>query len=263
MRRTAHNGVMTKHLADIAGEAVLLAGGARAILLQIANPSVGSGVAEHSSFAEDPLRRLRNTLTYIYVVACGTPSEVDRVALAVQQAHLPVRAARYDASDPRLQLWVAATLYDTATQLYQQIFGVLAPDDADAVYQDYAALATVLGMPRELWPADRTAFRAYWNDAVTQLAVDEQSLTVARELLHPRRVPPWLRVSMPLARLVTAGLLTSEQRTLYGLPWSSHRQRRFDRAMRITAAVYPRLPACIRHWPRNHYLRRFRARPPR
>lgn len=258
-RPVLHNGVMTKHLADIAGEAVLLAGGARAILLQIANPAVGAGVAGHSSFAENPLLRLRNTLTYIYVVSYGTPQEIGRAARAVQEAHSLVRAAHYDASDPKLQLWVAATLYDTATLLYQQVFGMLAPDDADAIYQDYAALATVLGMPRELWPVDRRAFRAYWNDAVSQLAVDEKTLTVARELLHPQRVPPWLRACMPLARLVTAGLLTSEQRALFGVPWSIRRQRRFDSAMRVTAAVYPRLPGHIRHWPKNHYLRRFRA----
>jgi uncharacterized protein (DUF2236 family) len=256
-----HNGVMTKRLADIAAEGVLLAGGARAILLQIANPPVGLGVAEHSSFTQDPLLRLRHTLTFIYVVASGTPQEIDRVARAVQDAHSPVRAAHYDASDPTLQLWVAATLYDTATLLYQQVFGVLAPDDADAVYQDYAALATVLGMPQELWPADRTAFRTYWNDSTNRLAVDQRTLDVARELLHPHRVPPWLRAGMPLARLVTAGLLTSEQRALYGLPWGVRQQRRFDRALRVAAAVYPRLPARIRHWPRDHYLRQFRALP--
>ncbi|MEO6505494.1 MAG: oxygenase MpaB family protein [Terrimesophilobacter sp.] len=254
---------MTKHLADIAGEGVLLAGGARAILLQIANPAVGSGVAEHSSFAQDPLLRLRHTLTYIYVVASGRPQEIDRVARAVQDAHSAVRATRYDASDPALQLWVAATLYDTATLLYQTIYGPLAPDDADTVYQDYAALATVLGMPRELWPADRSAFRAYWEDATSHLAVDERALEVARELLHPLRVPPWLRASMPLARLVTAGLLTGEQRALFGLPWDIRQQRRFDRALRVTAAVYPHLPGRIRHWPRDHYLRQFRGRPPR
>ena len=68
-------------------------------------------------------------------------------------------------------------------------------------------------------------------------------------------------MSMPLARLVTAGLLTGEQRALYGLPWDIRRQRRFDRALRITAAVYPRLPGRIRHWPRDHYLGQFRALP--
>jgi uncharacterized protein (DUF2236 family) len=253
---------MTKHLADIAGEAVLLAGGARAILLQIANPAVGHGVAEHSSFAADPLARLRNTLTYIYVVAFGTPEEIERVVRAVQSAHSPVRAADYDAADPRLQLWVAATLYDTATRLYELIFGPLPDADADGVYREYAVLGTALGMPRELWPADRAAFRAYWEDAVGDLAVDDRTLAVARDLLHPTHVPLWLRMSMPLARLATAGLLSPELRALYGVPWSIRRQRRFERAIRVAATVYPHLPERIRRWPKDHYLRRFRARLP-
>ena len=155
---------MTKHLADITGEGCCSPAAPGRSSFRSPTRRSGRGVAEHSSFAQDPLLRLRNTLTYIHVVASGTPEEIDRVARAVQGAHTPVRAARYDASDPALQLWVAATLYDTATLLYQQVFGALAPEDAEAVYQDYAALATVLGMPRELWPADRAAFRAYWND---------------------------------------------------------------------------------------------------
>ena len=58
-------GAVPTTLRDVSNEAVLLAGGARAILLQIAMPAVGHGVARHSDFGADPLRRLRNTLTYL------------------------------------------------------------------------------------------------------------------------------------------------------------------------------------------------------
>ena len=59
---------MARGLADIGAEGVLLAGAGRAILLQIANPRVGHGVAEHSDFAERPMDRLRATMTYVYAV---------------------------------------------------------------------------------------------------------------------------------------------------------------------------------------------------
>jgi uncharacterized protein (DUF2236 family) len=55
----------------VAREGALLAGGARAILLQVAHPAVGRGVAEHSDFATRPLDRLRTTLTYVYCVTFG------------------------------------------------------------------------------------------------------------------------------------------------------------------------------------------------
>lgn len=245
-------------LADVAQEGVLLAGGARAILLQLANPAVGRGVARHSDFASNPLQRLRNTLSYVYVVVYGTPDEVARITRLVDATHAPIRGVGYDAVDPRLQLWVAATLYDTAAGLYERIFGPLSPEDAEAVYQDYAILGTALQMPQDLWPRDLPAFREYWASAVAALRTDPETRAVARELLHPKRGPLWLRASMPLVRLMTAGLLTPAERTMFELPWSEGRERRFDRAIRTIAALYPRLPRRLRQWPRNHYLARFR-----
>ena len=242
-------------LSDIGGEAVLLAGGGRAILLQLANPAVGHAVADHSNFAADPLRRLRNTLTYVYALVFGTPAQVSTVIAMVQKAHQPVKSAAYDAADARLQLWVAATLYDTATVLYERVFGRLDDDGADSVYRDYATVGTALGMPLELWPPSREAFRIYWNAQLLALSVDDRVRAVSVQLLHPKTGPFWMRASMPLARLATAGLLSPELRTAYALPWTDSHQRHFDRLIRLTALVYPRLPLWMRHAPKNHYLR--------
>ena len=44
-------------------EAVLLLAGPRALLMQLAHPLVAAGVAAHSDFQSDPLRRLRRTST--------------------------------------------------------------------------------------------------------------------------------------------------------------------------------------------------------
>ena len=123
----------------VAREGALLAGGARAILLQIAHPGVARGVAEHSDFAGRPLDRLRATLTYVYGVTFGTPEESRAVAAMVTEAHRSVAGAGYRASDPELQLWVAATLYDTALLIYEQLFGALDPAVAEKVYEQYAA----------------------------------------------------------------------------------------------------------------------------
>ena len=43
-------------------ESVLLLGGGRALLLQIAHPLVAAGVGAHSDFRTDPLGRLQRTL---------------------------------------------------------------------------------------------------------------------------------------------------------------------------------------------------------
>jgi uncharacterized protein (DUF2236 family) len=243
-------------LVDIGAEAVLLAGGGRAILLQLANPAVGHAVADHSDFAADPLRRLRNTLSYVYALVFGTPQQVASVRSMVQRAHAPVRSTTYDASDAGLQLWVAATLYDTAATLHERVFGPLDEASADAVYRDYAIVGTALGMPAALWPADRAAFGIYWQAQLAGLEVDDRVRAVGAQVLHPASGPLWMRAVMPIARLATAGLLTPALREAYALPWDHRRQRRFDRLMAVTARVYPRLPTRLRHWPKNHLLRR-------
>ncbi len=250
---------------DIGAEAVLVAGGGRAILLQIAHPAVGRGVVDHSDFAADPLRRLRSTLTFAYAAVYGSSDEVAAVQQAVNIAHAPVRSATpssdgpaYSAFDPELQLWVAATLYDSAVTVHERIFGPLDQQSADRIYREYSVLGTALQVPAELWPEDRNEFAAYWAATLPELKVTPATRAVAFQLLHSRNLPLWLRSVMPVARLVTAGLLPTALRVDFGLPWNAHRQRRFDRLMRLTGLVYPHLPGWIRHRPRDILLDRLR-----
>ncbi|WP_136641159.1 oxygenase MpaB family protein, partial [Subtercola vilae] len=165
----------------------------------------------------------------------------------------------YNAFDRRAQLWVAATLYQTAAQVYERVFGKLGEVEAVEVYRGFGVLGTALQVPAELWPRDLAAFELYWNTALTELHVTDDARRVAHDLLHPRTAPLWLRAAMPLVRLLTAGLLPPELRRAFVLPWSARDQRRFDRIFAALALVYPRLPLSVRHFPRDLYLRRLRA----
>ncbi|MDY0892825.1 oxygenase MpaB family protein [Frigoribacterium sp. CFBP9030] len=251
-------------IGDMAGESVLLAGGGRAILLQLADPAVGHGVADHSDFVDRPLSRLHGTMTYLYAVVFGSPAERAHVRREVGRAHRPVHAdgsqgVRYDAFDPASQLWVAATLYDSAMTIFEQVHGPLTPEVADSVYQEYAVVGTALQMPRELWPTDREAFARYWAGAVDALVVDDVTRGVARQLLHPVNVPWWLRVLMPVARCLTLGSLPESVRLRFDLPWSARSARWYARVMGVAAVVVPHLPPRLRHVLRDGYLRRMRA----
>ena len=244
----------------VAREGALLAGGARAILLQVAHPAVGRGVARHSDFASRPLDRLRATLTYVYCVTYGTPEEIEAVAAVVTGAHRKVTGAGYRASDPELQLWVAATLYDTALVVYEQLFGRLEQDEAEKVYRQYAVLGTALQVPAGAWPADRAAFRTYWDRMVDTLQVSPEARAVARDLLHPPSPPLALRAAMPLNRFLTAAWLPARIRQEYGIPWDDRQQRRYELLMKVGATVYPRLPVPLREAPKTWYLRDMRRR---
>lgn len=247
-------------MADYGAETILLAGAGRALLLQLADPAVGRGVDEHSSFVGRPVNRLKGTLTYVYAIVYGTDEQVKEVRRRVNRAHVPVRKAGteaspgYNAYDPELQLWVVATLYDTAVTIIEKIFGPLDDESADAMYQDYARIGTALQLPRELWPADRAAFRRYWDGRISTLRAEAGGVRVGRGLLYPKHTALWYRAIIPPARFLTAGLLPPQLRQDFGLPWNHRRQRRFDRTVAVLAVVYPRLPRRIRHWFKDYCL---------
>lgn len=236
-------------------EGTLLLGGGTAILLQVADPVVGAAVATHSNFANRPIDRLHNTLTFVYGVMLGTPAEAAIVARVTRRAHARIPGA----NDPDRQLWVAATLYDTAVRVYERLHGPLAPADAEAVLASYARLGTSLEVPAAAWPVTIEAFRAYWSAATSTLVVGPHARQVAHDLFHPGTAPLWLRAALPLARLLTASLLDPPLRDAYGMPWSRARERRAAAAwslIRTGALLAPRRALTA---PSRRYLARVRA----
>jgi len=219
-----------------ARDGALVLGGAAAILLQVADPVVARGVAAHSSFSDDPMRRLRHTLQYVYSVMVGTPVQEETAGAHVDHAHAGVPGA----TDPDHQLWVAATLYRVGIDTHELLYGPLPAALADEIYAASARLGTALQVPEHLWPVDRAAFDRYWMDAVATLEVGDDARAVARDLLNPNRIPIWVRAGMPLGRTLTAGLLPASLRDAYGLPWHPRTFRRAVQVARLAARVSPR-----------------------
>jgi uncharacterized protein (DUF2236 family) len=237
-----------------ASDGVLIAGGARAILLQVADSAVAVGVARHSDFAHRPVERLRNTLTFAYAVVLGAPEDATRATAFVNRAHVPVDRAE----DAALQLWVAATLYETATRVHDRVFGPCPDDLADELYRAYAALGTSLQMPADLWPTDRAAFAEYWEGRVASLRVTDDARQISHDLFAPVTAPAWLRAGLPLGRLLTIDLLPTSIRKSYGFEWTPRHERRARRAWMLLKIVVAITPQRLRSWPSRHYLSRLR-----
>ncbi len=247
-------------LDDYVGEAFLLLGAGQSVLMQMSEPGVGHGVVDHSTALIRPLNRLRATMAYVYAVTLGTEEERREIVRIVNKAHVPVRSETYNAFDPELQLWVAATLYMNGVTLYERFYGKLADADADRVYRQSAVYGTALQVKPEMWPPTRAEFEQYWQHKVATLQADDEVRDFVYHLLRGGSSPWWVKAMMPLNRFVTTGLLPEHLREQLGLPWNAFAQRCFDLFMTVVPPVYRLLPGPIRRLPSTYYLWDMRRR---
>ncbi|WP_201294967.1 MULTISPECIES: oxygenase MpaB family protein [unclassified Nocardiopsis] len=243
MRRSSDDSALRR----ISGEACVLGGATYAVLLQIAHPSVAWGVHDHSDLAARPFDRLLGTLYFVYGTVYGTEEERQRLHAIVRALHRKVTGPDYRALDHDLLLWVAATLYHSSARLHALVFGDPGEEERALHLREASVFATALGLPGEEWPATPAEFGSYWDDTVKGLRVGEEARVITEQLLRPDNA--LLRVFMRVQCLLSGGLLPPDLRERFGIPWSQGHQRRFDRIVRVTRAVYPRVPRPVRVLP--------------
>jgi uncharacterized protein (DUF2236 family) len=256
----------------IARERALLAAGPAALLLQLAHPLVAAGVAEHSDFHADPLHRLRGTLDVTCTVVFGDTVQATVAAARVAERHRSVSGRTtspvgrfpagtgYQASDPRLALWVHATLLWSALELYDGFVAPLTPAQRTAYVADMAVFGRLFGVPEELdlsTSADLDAYvAAMAEDGV--LEVGAQARALAADVLDGASadlVPPLRGGSRALAKVLAAGLLPRRLRAGYRLAWGRREQRAFTALRLTTRAALPAVPAHLRYWPHHQVAR--------
>jgi uncharacterized protein (DUF2236 family) len=69
-------------------------------------------------------------------------------------------------------MWVAATLYAMAIDVYQRVWGPIEDEEEHyKIYFEYSILACALQAPPEMWPPNRAAFWEYWDRKVADIEV--------------------------------------------------------------------------------------------
>lgn len=232
------------------------AAGAANVVMQLARPEVGHGVAESrvesGSLLHHPWKRARTTFSYLAVAILGSAEDRLAYRTAVDGAHRQVKSTpespvRYNAFDPDLQMWVAACLYVGLEDTYQLLRGELSPEQAEAFYRSGFTLGTTLQVREDQWPATRAEFDEYWNAACERVAMDDTVRDYLNQLLGLRMVNAALRPgSVPLLRFLTTGFLAPVFRDALGVRWTAARQRRFERLFLTVAFVNRFLPPFIR-----------------
>lgn len=243
-------------------EGVLLLGGGTALILQVAHPLVAAGVAEFSSYREDPWGRLYRTLDLTTKIVFGDLETAERASGAIKAAHRRVRGETteaggrypkgtpYDAGDPELLMWVHATLVHTSLQVYERYVGQLTIAERRAYYEEQKVLGEQFGVPREEQPESYAAFNEYFAE---MLASDRIATTAAlRDVVDATIRPDLPFVARPVVEalnLATVGMLPEELRAELGLPWGPGRERLFHAGRRVLRAVMPVLPSLLRDFP--------------
>jgi uncharacterized protein (DUF2236 family) len=236
---------------------VALAAGGRALLMQIAQPKVAAGVAQHSRFQDDPLSRLRRTMNSTWSITFDQRGAAQTSLERIKGVHRRVRGrvppaetgspgAAYSALDPELLLWVHATLIDCAMAAYQNFVRPLSPAQAREYYEDSKLFARLFEIPEDLIPPSLGEFQDYMRRMIAgpEIYVGPAARWLATDILYPS---PWIfKPGGPLFRLITAGLLPPRLRVEYGMPWNDARRRRFELAVRIMRSLRPWVPAPLR-----------------
>ncbi len=243
-------------------ERAMLLGGPRALLLQLAHPLVAAGVADHSSFAADPLARLRRTLGSTLAIVFGTKAQADAAAGRIDAVHgfvhgtLPEAAGafaagtRYDARDPELLMWVHATLVDTTLTVYERAVRPLSGAERDQAYDESKVAARLLGVPDAVLPVDLGAFADYMSQMLVsdRLAGAPFQRRLAQDVLYPslRFVPKgafWPAVAL------TISLLPPRVRELFGLERTRGGAIAADWSLRLVRGMLPFVPRALREMP--------------
>lgn len=236
------------------GEAVLLLGGARALILQVAHPQVAAGVGQHSNYREDPWGRLYRTLEVTLAIVFGDSRTSAEAAERLRNVHSRVTGTDdegrpYQALAPSLLMWVHATLLDTSLLIYERYVGRLTEREKRLYYAEQRRLGESYGVPAADQPADYAAFRRYWGEMLAnELRVTDTLRDVTDAVLRPE-LPFLARPAVELLNLVTVGTLPDPVRDMLDLEWGPRRERLLGASQATVRRLMPVLPSLVRSFP--------------
>jgi uncharacterized protein (DUF2236 family) len=233
-----------------------------ALLLQVAHPTVGSGVRDHSDFAEDPWGRLLRTVDYLNLIVYGGP-EAAAVGRRLRDMHKAIRGSnpdgsRYSALEPEAYAWVHATLIDGAIRAHRRFIGPLSRAELDRFYAEYLPLGRLLGVREGDLAQTWEGHCEYVDTMIAERLGDNETVQkVIRTMKSPGEPPPglpiaplWPLLRVPPSRVLwisTFGLLQPALRRRFGIRWKRGNQVELRALGAASRASGPLLPATLKN----------------
>jgi len=192
--------------------------GLRSLMIQALHPLAMAGVAQHSTWRQDPFGRLAATSSYLLTTTYGDTESALAAAAWVRKIHVHVRGTDpetglpYSAEDPDLLLWVHAGMVDSIVEVVSRYGREF---DADRYVAEMVRFAEIVGVPRENVPATVASLRAYLESVELR-----QATAAAKEAIGVVINPPDLDADTrdlwrDLAQ-VAIGTLPDWAREMYG-----------------------------------------------
>lgn len=176
---------LTSPLRRLARPTATAFAGGRAILMELAHPSIAQAVADFDHFRDDPGRRARLTAKAFRDVIHGSEEEAADVSRGLAAVHRRVRGPGYAATDHDLVLWVHATFVDSLLCIGQRLHGRLTVAEQHDFYRDSVIVGEVFGCPPSVQPATFEEFSRYVDGVVSSLTVSDVGRDLARAVFWP------------------------------------------------------------------------------
>lgn len=242
---------------------VLLAG--RALLLQVAHPTIGAGVRDFSQFRSEPWGRLERTITSLLTQLFGGERAVVE-ARRLREGHRRIAGTGFDgrpyrATEAEAWAWVHLANADTMLTFHRLLGDPLDADQQERYWADWRQAGLLLGIPPGLLPDDTAGLRARVDEMVATTLDVNETVRVVLEAVSLDGVPPpgplfpallWdgLRpLGRGLLRHITVGTLPPGLRTTLGLGWTDRQQRRLERTAAVVRTAAGAVPERVLHYP--------------
>ncbi len=195
-------------------------GGVAAVILELAEPRVRTGVWEHSGFRKNPLRRLQRTGLAAMVTIYGARSAAEAMTARVRRMHDHVKGETpageaYSANDPALLNWVQATAAFGFLQAYHVYVAPLLPAERDRYYRDGEIAARLYGATEP--PRSEADLEAIFLAMRPRLEPSPIIFEFLRIMQTARILPPLLQPVQPLLARAAVSLTPAWVRERLGL----------------------------------------------
>ena len=224
----------------------LFIGGVTAVIMELAEPRVRTGLWEHTTFRLDPIRRLRRTGLAAMVTIYGARSTAEPMIARIRRMHEMVAGTTasgeaYRANDSELLNWVHGTAAYGFLQAYHMYVQPLSSSERDRYYAEGVPAASLYGASGA--PTSEIELEMLFHAMAGRLERPAQGLLVRAGV---DLTPNWVRTILGLNG--------------HGLhPWEAEVIRQAGAfADRVVLASNPAVQACRRmHLPADYlYVRR-------